>query len=59
MGTHDALLDDSLLLAGRWAAAGNEGSLTLYPGGCHVFIGFDGSNSDACLTQMQGFLASL
>ena len=59
VGTQDALLDDSLLLAGRWAAAGNAGEVRLYPGGCHVFIAFDGTNSQACLSAMETFLVRL
>ena len=32
-GTDDPLLDDSLFMASRWAAAGSE--LAVYPGGAH------------------------
>lgn len=41
VGTRDALLDDSLFMAARWAAAGNSATLKIWPGGCHVFQGFD------------------
>lgn len=41
VGTHDALLDDTLFMAGRWEAAGSHTTLRLWPGGCHVFQGFD------------------
>ena len=40
VGTLDPLLDDSLFMAQRWAAAGNEAELAVYPGGLHGFIGF-------------------
>ncbi len=37
VGTLDPLLDDSLFMAQRWAAAGNEAELAVYPGGLHGF----------------------
>lgn len=40
VGTADPLLDDSLLLAERWQAAGNEAQLDVYPEACHGFDGF-------------------
>ena len=40
VGTLDPLLDDSLFLAVRWAAAGNEARLDLYPECPHGFPGF-------------------
>jgi acetyl esterase len=41
VGTYDALVDDSVFMAARWQAAGSAASLKLWPGGCHVFQGFD------------------
>ena len=40
IGTMDPLLDDSLFMANRWAAAGNESELAVYPGGIHAFNAF-------------------
>jgi acetyl esterase/lipase len=37
VGTLDVFLDDSLFLYARWAAAGNEAELAVYPGGTHGF----------------------
>lgn len=37
VGTADPVLDDSLLLAGRWANAGSDVLLALYPGAPHGF----------------------
>jgi acetyl esterase/lipase len=40
VGTLDAFLDDSLFLASRWIAAGNEAELAVYPGAPHGFTLF-------------------
>jgi acetyl esterase/lipase len=40
VGTADPLLDDSLFLAARWQAAGNEARLDVYPDCPHAFPGF-------------------
>jgi acetyl esterase/lipase len=37
VGTLDPLLDDSLFMSARWAAAGNRAELAIYPGGVHGF----------------------
>jgi acetyl esterase/lipase len=39
-GTLDPLIDDTLFMASRWAAAGNETELAIYPGGIHAFDAF-------------------
>ena len=38
IGTLDPLLDDSLFMAARWAAAGNEAELAVYPDAPHGFM---------------------
>jgi acetyl esterase len=40
VGTADHLLDDSLFMAARWAAYGNESELAVYPDCVHGFTGF-------------------
>ncbi len=40
VGTADHLLDDTLMLAGRWAAAGNEVELAVLPDMPHGFMAF-------------------
>jgi acetyl esterase len=56
VGTRDALLDDTLFLAARWAAAGNRAELALWPGGAHVFTRFEGRLTDAALARIDAFL---
>jgi len=41
VGTADPLLDDTLFMASRWQAAGNETRLKVYPGGVHAFDAFE------------------
>ncbi|MFG1347035.1 alpha/beta hydrolase [Xanthobacter autotrophicus DSM 431] len=57
VGTRDALLDDTLFMASAWMAAGNGAALDVYPGGCHVFIGFPGSITDQALKRIDAFLS--
>lgn len=57
VGTADPLLDDSLFMAARWAAAGNPVDLAVYPGGAHVFQMFDNAQTEECLTRTCAFLA--
>jgi acetyl esterase/lipase len=40
VGTADHLLDDSLFMAARWEAYGNDAELAVYPDGIHGFTGF-------------------
>jgi acetyl esterase len=40
VGTLDPLLDDSLFMAARWEAAGNESRLLVYPEAVHGFIAY-------------------
>lgn len=40
VGMLDPLLDDSLFMAARWEAAGNEAELAVYPESEHGFTGF-------------------
>lgn len=37
VGTLDPILDDTLFMAPRWLAAGNETEIEVYPGGIHAF----------------------
>ncbi|MFG1295512.1 MULTISPECIES: alpha/beta hydrolase [Xanthobacter] len=57
VGTRDPLLDDTLFMANAWLAAGNGAALDVYPGGCHVFIGFPGTLTDQALKKADAFLS--
>jgi acetyl esterase len=37
VGTMDCLMDDSLFMAERWRAAGNQATVAVYPEGVHAF----------------------
>ncbi|RTL98468.1 alpha/beta hydrolase [Ancylobacter aquaticus] len=58
IGTRDALLDDTLFMAPRWLAAGNGAELAVYPGGCHVFVGFPGSLADQAQARIHAFIGT-
>ncbi|EAU41510.1 hypothetical protein FP2506_13794 [Fulvimarina pelagi HTCC2506] len=57
-GTKDLLLDDTLFMAMRWQAAGNDTELALYNGGCHVFEVFGTPSGERSLAKAEAFLAS-
>lgn len=59
VGTRDLLLDDTLFMASRWAEAGNETDLAVWPGGCHVFIRFDSALSEQALSRIDAFVEAL
>ncbi len=56
IGTKDPLLDDSLFMASRWAAADNRSDLAIYPGGAHVFIAFGGHLAEEGNSRIEDFL---
>jgi acetyl esterase/lipase len=58
VGTWDPLLDDTLFMAARWMAAGNETGLEIYPGGTHAFDAFPTAIAAAARTRMHDFLVS-
>ena len=59
VGTADALLDDTLYMAARWAAAGNGGHTAIYPGGCHIFVRYPGPLTNQALELIDRFLSAL
>jgi acetyl esterase/lipase len=56
IGTEDALLDDSLFLAARCAAAGTPVQLAVYPGAPHGFTLFPGGHAPAANARAAAFL---
>ena len=59
IGTRDALVDDTILMASRWMRAGNRTEVSVWPGGCHVFIRFESALTEQALARIDGFLNGL
>jgi acetyl esterase/lipase len=59
VGTRDLLLDDTLFMASRWAAAGNRADLAIWPGGCHVFHRFESRLTEQALARIDAFMGSV
>ena len=58
IGTEDPLLDDTLFMASRYQAAGNETKLAVYPGGIHAFDAFDLQISRDFVRTQREFLSA-
>jgi acetyl esterase/lipase len=56
VGTADHLLDDSLFLASRWAAAGNETELAVFPDCGHGFTAFPTELAKRANERINAFL---
>lgn len=59
VGTADPLLDDTLMLAARWAAAGRPAELAVHPGGVHAFDMFDLAIARDFRARQHAFLNAL
>ncbi len=57
VGTWDPLLDDTLFMATRWLAAGNNAELAIYPGGVHAFDAFPIPIAAEARGRMHRFIA--
>ena len=57
IGTLDPLLDDTLFMAQRWAAAGNETELAVYPGASHGFNRHPTTHAREANARIDRFLA--
>jgi acetyl esterase len=56
VGDRDPLLDDSLFMAARWKAAGNEAELQVWPESVHGFTAFQLALARAALDAQYEFL---
>jgi len=56
VGTEDPLLDDTLFMAARWTAAGNQAISAVYPGGAHAFDAFPTDLGRSALLRMHAFI---
>lgn len=59
VGTADPLMDDSILMAGRWTAFGGQADLRIYPGGVHAFDRWDIGIARDCHGATEAFLNDL
>jgi acetyl esterase len=59
IGTRDPLLDDSLFMSTRWAAAENRSDIAVYPGGAHVFVELPSALASRALARIDSFLEAL
>ncbi len=59
VGTWDPLIDDTLFMAMRWMAAGNDAELEIYPGGTHAFDAFPTQIAVEARTRMHEFIKSV
>jgi acetyl esterase/lipase len=57
VGTLDPLLDDTLLIAARWTAAGNGAELSVVPGAAHGFAGAPTRDGATARDNMDRFVA--
>jgi len=58
VGTADSLYDDSLFMALRWRAAGNEAELAIYPESVHGFTVFPTAMARAANERIHTWVAS-
>ena len=56
VGSADHLLDDSLFMAARWEAYGNESELAVYPDCIHAFTAFPTELGKRANERIDGFL---
>ena len=56
VGSLDLLLDDSVVLASRWLAAGSQAELAVYPGGDHSFHSAPTALAEQARLRIERFL---
>lgn len=58
-GTHDPLLDDTILMGSKWSIAAGEAIVKIYPGAMHGFTAFPGLPvAEEAKAVMVGFMQS-
>ena len=57
VGTRDPLIDDTLFMAARWAAAGNDAELSVWPGSGHVHTSLPEPNAAPAFERVMRFLS--
>lgn len=58
IGTLDPLIDDTLFMSQRWAAAGNRTELEVYPGGVHAFDYYDTTMGRRAVDRILEFIGA-
>lgn len=58
VGSLDPLLDDSLFLAARWQAAGNDTALDVWPGCVHGFVDRDPATAELYTERLSSWLGA-
>lgn len=58
-GTADPLIDDTLFMAQRWAAAGGSADVELYPGAVHAFDMFENDQAAEARAKAANFLKNV
>jgi len=56
VGTMDLLLDDSVMMATKWATSGGKMVLKVYPGAPHGFLGLDTQEAMEALMDSEEFV---
>ncbi len=59
VGTLDPLLDDSLFMAARWRAAGNDATLLVFPESVHGFLRFPTAMTGIAFDAILGFVRGI
>src|SRR5262249_47839692 len=59
VGALDPLLDDSLFMASRWQAAGNQATVEVWPTGAHTFMNMGTPLAQAALERTTAWITEI
>jgi acetyl esterase/lipase len=59
VGALDPLLDDSLFMAARWRAAGNQAAVEVWPAGAHTFMNMGTPLAQAALARTTAWISEI